>query len=243
VRNSNYASPSHRTPTYSGGSGTENDPYLISSKEDMAALSLQVRWGGTGNPYSGTYFLLTTNVTGITTMIGDAGLNRRFSGIFDGGGHTIEVDMKKTYTSSVIYAETITGIFGYLSNATIKNLGMTGTVSVSVTNLSDVTTLSFYTGGICGYARACNTFNCYNIGDVSAIADFNNNNQPPHPPFVFTYAGGLCGTISSAQLYPYTRTEVYNCYNIGNIEASSFSVVQYVPGYILQLYKALLSLI
>lgn len=69
--------------TYSGGSGTAQDPYLISSKADMAALAIAVN---DGNAYSGKHFLLTQDLTGISTRIGNSSTNC-FKGVFDGGGY------------------------------------------------------------------------------------------------------------------------------------------------------------
>jgi len=76
--------------TYSGGSGTENDPYLISSNADMVALANAVNNGY----YSyNKYFLLTRDLAGITTMIGFYGSDYVFfKGTFDGGGHSLNVN-------------------------------------------------------------------------------------------------------------------------------------------------------
>ncbi len=53
--------------TYSGGNGTENDPYLISSKADMEKLAMAVSLNAS---YSmGKYFLLTRDITEEVTTI------------------------------------------------------------------------------------------------------------------------------------------------------------------------------
>ncbi|MDR1115371.1 MAG: hypothetical protein LBL33_04365, partial [Tannerella sp.] len=75
---------------YSGGDGTVNDPYLISTKADMEALATAVN-GGTN--YTGKYFLLTADLTGITTIIG-LEYARPFKGNFDGGGHVLNVTIR-----------------------------------------------------------------------------------------------------------------------------------------------------
>jgi hypothetical protein len=56
---------------YSGGNGSEANPYLISSKADMEQLATNVNGG---QAYSGVHFRLTRDLTGtsdtITTLVG-----------------------------------------------------------------------------------------------------------------------------------------------------------------------------
>jgi hypothetical protein len=169
---------------YSGGSGTQSDPYLISKKSDMEYLSDVVDGGIT---YEGKYFRLITNLTGvnqITTSVGDYISNRRFSGIFDGNGHEIEVTNNH-------------GVFGYIYNATVKNLGVKGIVSYSSTKTKT------YAGGICGYASGSTIIECYNTGNISISSSYS------------SYSGGICGYFRNGS--------ISNCYNFGNISSSSSS--------------------
>ena len=193
-------------PTYSGGSGTQSSPYLISTKADMVALATAVNGGTT---YSGKYFLLTANISGITTCVGYQNL---FRGAFDGGGY--ELDINNT-----------SGVFGTLAGATIKNLGVKGTVTntsgtsaggicsyigdnstiTNCYNLANITlsgSSNVYVGGICGYGYGYggNISNCYNLGDISATTTSS-----------YSYAGGICG---------YSGT-ISNYYNLGNISATT----------------------
>ena len=53
------ASPALAAATYGGGTGTKDDPFLISAKEHLEAL----RWAvNAGNRYAGTYFKLTRGI-------------------------------------------------------------------------------------------------------------------------------------------------------------------------------------
>lgn len=77
-----------RTP-YSGGDGTEANPYKISSADELASLSELVNGG---QNYEGKYFKLTEDIDlkgrewkPIGKEYGDGS----FSGSFDGGGHSI----------------------------------------------------------------------------------------------------------------------------------------------------------
>ena len=57
--------------TFSGGSGSQAEPYLISSVEDWDALANSVNSGTT--TYSGKYFKLTTDIDNpVTTMVGNS---------------------------------------------------------------------------------------------------------------------------------------------------------------------------
>jgi hypothetical protein len=126
------------TDTYSGGAGTEQNPYLISSRSDMEALSINVT---RGHEYEDTCFLLTRDLTGrkdtVTTVI------ENFSGVFDGGGHSIAVNIDVRGEGYLCG-----GIFGQIFNATIKNLSVSGRISVAIN--SDVAGTEAYAGGIVG---------------------------------------------------------------------------------------------
>jgi hypothetical protein len=219
-------------PTYSGGNGSKDNPYLISSKADMEVLAAAVE---EGQSYSGEYFKLQNSLTGsnaLTTTVD--GISSRFGGNFDGNGYEIELNNAN-------------GVFGYISGATIHNLKVKGSVlsdqsdaggicgyainstitlccnSATVSGdtyaagicgrasnstimycYNSATITGEYAGGICGEVTGGTTIitNCYNLGDVSGIASYN------------SYAGGICGKGES-------NTNITNCYNLGDV--SSFS--------------------
>lgn len=84
--------------TYAGGSGTKEDPYIISSDLELAKLANDVNTGSSMAMKSGEYFKLTKDIDlkhGIWTPIGSTKCikkdpDRYFAGIFDGDGHTIK---------------------------------------------------------------------------------------------------------------------------------------------------------
>ena len=84
--------------TYAGGSGTKEDPYLISSDLELAKLANDVNTGSSMAMKSGEYFKLTKDIDlkhGIWTPIGSTKCikkdpDRYFAGIFDGDGHAIK---------------------------------------------------------------------------------------------------------------------------------------------------------
>lgn len=85
---------------YAGGSGTKNDPYLISNDMELAKLARDVNNGNTSQAFLGKYFKLTADIDlsgGIWMPIGKYyysngnGNNRLFFGKFDGNGHVIKI--------------------------------------------------------------------------------------------------------------------------------------------------------
>jgi len=109
-------------PSYGGGSGTEANPYLIHTAEQLNMIGLclcdwdrhfklmaDIDLGG----YKGGQF----NFIGID--------NWAFTGIFDGNGHTIS-NFSYTYTEGQRGLFGYIGLFGYVDdpNAEIKDLGL-----------------------------------------------------------------------------------------------------------------------
>ena len=83
--------------TYAGGTGTKEDPYIISTDLELAKLANDVNKGSSMAMKSGEYFKLTKDIDlkhGIWTPIGSTKCikkapDRYFAGIFDGDGHAI----------------------------------------------------------------------------------------------------------------------------------------------------------
>lgn len=127
--------------TYGGGSGTEDDPWLISSAADLAQLSANVN-ANVFDSY-GTHFKLTTDITlnadyanyanwgttppaNVWTAIGanaSSGMSSSagmFKGGFDGNGHVIRGMYVKDDASGW---SSCAGFFGIYAGPYIKNLG------------------------------------------------------------------------------------------------------------------------
>lgn len=140
------------------GSGTAEDPWQVDSAEHWDTLASAVDFSTAGR-----YFLLTKDIS-VTTMLGSNG--QRFMGVFDGGGHTLEVSLS---------AESAAAPFAGVSGATIRNLRVTGTVTGSNhsaglvagaagTNLiencavsTSVTCTGSHCGGIVGHGTTSHT--------------------------------------------------------------------------------------
>ncbi|MHC4071814.1 MAG: GLUG motif-containing protein [Planctomycetota bacterium] len=107
-------SPLPALPTFSGGTGTVYDPYLISIGDELNSIGYNPR-------LMGVHFKLIDDIdlTGIDFFI-IGNLLYPFSGVFDGNGHAIS---NLTYMSTD--ANNV-GLFGFVEgeNAEIKNLGL-----------------------------------------------------------------------------------------------------------------------
>ena len=106
------------TETMFPGSGTANDPYIISSEEAWNYLADKVN---SGTNYAGKFFRLTENIS-VTTMVGTGSgdnATHSFCGTFDGDGHTL--------TFNIEASEDLVAPFRYINGATIKNLIVDGT--------------------------------------------------------------------------------------------------------------------
>lgn len=120
---------------YAGGSGTKNDPYLISNDMELAKLARDVNNGNTSQAFLGKYFKLTADIdlkNGIWMPIGKYynygngnGNNRLFFGKFDGNGHVIK-NMHIQWEGTEAWSAW--GLFSTLQGASSTNL-------TTVTNL------------------------------------------------------------------------------------------------------------
>ena len=107
---------------FGGGDGAAKTPYIISSEDHWNQLSTNV---AAGNDYDGKYFQLDADIT-VSSMLGTgttAKNARPFKGIFDGNGHTL------TFNHTSVETENDIAPFRFVSNATIKNLHVDGTIN------------------------------------------------------------------------------------------------------------------
>lgn len=219
---------------FSGGDGTEQNPYLITSPEDLMELSEEVEMNK--NPYEGAYFKMTNDISmdGVKSFrpIGndwgretsDPTRIRPFSGIFDGGGFAVknlEVNWPKHMFG---------GLFGIVKNATIKNLtlskssifggaGLGAIVGVSLGSFSlenchttaDVTvwTNTMYVGGIIGGALFPDASKTSRITSCTNAATVNGE---------LGGTGGIIGCASQANLL------IERCGNYGQITDQNSSL-------------------
>lgn len=134
---------------FASGSGTEDDPYIIETPEQLVSFRDSVN---KGNTYEGRFIALGNDIdlstynwvpigASIRSGSGMTGTSTPFAGTFDGRGNAIEALSLKPATplSNPNYA---IGLFGGLKGATVKNL--------NVTNADIEATGSELAGILCG---------------------------------------------------------------------------------------------
>ena len=186
--------------TFAEGDGSEDDPYLISTPDELAYLSQLTNANGALT--QGKYYQLAADIClndqmlngnyelegipeNVWTPIGNSS-NNSFKGVFDGNNHTI----------SGVYipdGNDCSGLFGTIDGATVNDLSLIDTYVKG----------SNYTGGLVGqvaYNDSCFIKRCYVEANVTSTN---------------SYSGVLIG-------YSYYYGVIENCYAAGRASASSY---------------------
>lgn len=202
------------------GSGTETDPYQISTAEGLKWFRDKVNSAKTKEETK-ICAVLTEDIdlnNEPWTPIGIGEDTRKedlpYSGTFDGNGHTIS-------GLNVNYGDKNGGLFCYVKSATIKNLTVAGSVTYSsgdgiayggIVGYADSSTIEnctnrctvtgrWYAGGIVGWSADSDIIGCANFGNISS-------------PF---RSGGICGiVIGQVDTYGIDAT-IRDCYNVGMV--------------------------
>ena len=167
-------------PSFSGGTGTQGDPWLIASQADLIALAEFLNSGnaeqfdadaaGVGNCH-GYYFKQTADIdlTGVTwEPIGYSG-SYYFAGNYDGGGHSITNAVSTGKVDPDGYATA--GIFGWVAFGSVANLHVKNANFVA-TGQNEYS----YVGGIAGVCYGSSIKNC-SVENSSLESRRNNNNN------------------------------------------------------------------
>ncbi len=206
---------------FSGGSGTEDDPYLISTADDMLELATTTNASREEQVYKDTYFKMTADIdlksvcyevdgsttndvswTPIGTQVFDSTISTQvgaFGGHFDGDYHRIE----NLYINS---SSSYVGLFGYVSNGSIENLTASGDVCNTKFN-------NCYTGGVVGYFEGPASRGSARISNVSSEVDVSGSQ----------YVGGIAAWVSDASI-------VEGCANHGSITLNYFGYAGGIVG-------------
>lgn len=245
-----------RALVLSGGSGTEADPWLLSSKSDFIELANACNTpegtatnGTTASHYSGKYFLLTADVdfggddsfTGIAVAPAKfaPGTTWKFQGHFDGGNHTVSgLNIKgvtfdstgKAETSGANRSRNYVGLFGYVEGGSVKNIKIAADCIIE------------------GYAHVGSI-----AGSVDKGASIDNCRSLATVKGYDSRVGGIVGNASAAKATPGTITNccfggdvrscnayvggivgyqgnaymsISRCANFGSVTAQSFNAIK-----------------
>ncbi|MDD4957147.1 MAG: filamentous hemagglutinin N-terminal domain-containing protein [Candidatus Omnitrophica bacterium] len=122
----------------------------------------------------------------------------KFTGTFDGGGKVVSglfVDTTQSYT----------GLFGYVSGATLSDVGLED-ISITAT----VSTGYAYVGGLSGYAQDTLVTNVYTTGSVDAIR-----------PGGVAFGGGLIGCNEASALGQ--EANITSSYSLADVSVNAHS--------------------
>jgi hypothetical protein len=184
------------TTGYAGGSGTTDDPYLISTPEQLNQIGLY-------DCHLDKYFKLTADID--MNGLADSNLNMigiyplfYFSGVFDGDGHKI-YNLKYTCPNMPPSYFLEAGLFGHAEgpNVSIKNLTL---VDPNI----DCNVTGYYAGGLIGAFGGASVNNCSVEG-----GNIRGNSG----------AGGLIGTFTDSRL-DYSIT---NCHSSANVQSFNYA--------------------
>ena len=221
-------------PSFSGGTGTQGDPWLIASQADLTALAEFLNSGnaetfdtenaGVGNCH-GYYFKQTADIdlTGATwEPIGYSG-SYYFAGNYDGGGHSITNAVSAGKVDPDGYATA--GIFGWVAFGSVENLHVKNANFVA-TGQNEYS----YVGGIAGVCYGSSIKNC-SVENSSLESRRNNNNNcagsivgystggtfekcaaENNQIRTMAYGGGFVGEVDDDPDYGAGNSAFTNCY-------------------------------
>ena len=191
------------------GSGTEQNPFQISTLGNLRWFAEQTI------SFAGKYFVQTQDIDASSTQNWNNGEGWKpkaiFMGSYDGNGYTID--------GLYINSANSTGLFDYVSDAIIKNIGLK---NVDYTG-------NMYSGGLAGTTDASNIENCYVTGlikgsdEVGGLIGRNGMNTTITGSYFFgtitgeDFVGGLIGRNDGNY-----GTNVTRCYSVGTVKGDRF---------------------
>ena len=164
------------------GSGTQANPYLIETPQQLAYLADMVS-GGVSS-YQNIWFLQTADFdmdNRAWTPIGD-GTDRAFKGHYNGGNHRID----RVFVNNSTYM--FQGLFGCVIGGSVRNVKC----EVRINHLSPV--LNRYVGGVCAYLKNGIIDNCVHRGMISDSTYYSGGIDD------FNYIGGVVGLLENATI-------------------------------------------
>lgn len=181
---------------FSGGNGTQSNPYLISNGAELAYLADSAN---SRRLSDGCYFQLSADIdlgNHSWTPIG----SRWFNGSFDGNGHIISgLHIDDTDIDHF-------GLFGRIDGSLIENLTVKGSITADSTSDYIV-----YVGGIAAENRDGCIQNCISDVDITGTAD---------------QIGGVCGQNGADPfgMTGKTTATIKNCTFSGTIDCTASAV-------------------
>lgn len=214
--------------TFGGGTGTQGDPWLITSRDDLIDLANRLNSDVAAtnyNNFNGCYFKQTADIdlTGVAwEPIGYSG-DTCFAGNYDGDGHIIANAKSTGKVDPDGYATA--GIFGWVLFGSVQNLHVKAAdfVATGENNYS-------FVGGITGVCYGASIQNCLvtdsklesrqennnncagSIAGYSAGGTFENCAAENNQVKSMAYGGGFVGEVDDDNDGITTPSAFINCY-------------------------------
>lgn len=184
---------------FSGGAGTQEDPYKIANARDFKNIATYCANGYGYDPtkmisaadFLDAYYQQTADINlnnATLTPIGSE--SAPFTGVYDGNSSKLE-------NVSISTTSNDTGLFAYLDGATVKDLTVSGSIQSSKSNV----------GSIAGRANGASILRCVNQATVKSTANSSTN----------AAVGGIVGQAN--QTSPVT---IESCANEGAASGAIF---------------------
>ena len=208
------------------GAGTQAEPYLISTYEDLFNLSIAMQEKAS---FCSAHYRMTADIDcqnkilypidGYTENTFSDG---EFTGVFDGGGYVVK---NAVFARKANGSQFYKGLFGAVRGATIKNLGVVdytmeqtvatytaplvaglfdGTVENCYADGNLACPVGGYIGGMIGRMVMGTVKNCKASGTLSVHYDIKSTTVASY------YIGGFVGALNSGYLY--TAATLERCY-------------------------------
>ena len=187
------------------GSGTEADPYLIESAAELRYYALKFNQvDSTTHQHSNQLYLkhykLMTDIdldNRAWTQMGNSKY-ATFQGVFDGNGHNI-INLNRS--AGVCYG----GLFGYVADAEIRNLNVSGTVTGASNSWMD--------GLLVGVMEKSIIENCQTFGSITSGTNS---------------TGGIVGKVNDPNpseeivvISNHTESKILNCTNYASVNLTA----------------------
>ncbi|AUM64976.1 filamentous hemagglutinin [Brevibacillus laterosporus] len=201
---------------FSGGGGTQADPYIVSNEEDLNNVRKNL----------GAWYVQDQDIVMASFQSGEGfepigTTNAPFTGNYDGRGHFIKglfMNQNRNYV----------GLFGAGRTATIRNVRL---IDPNITNGKQTT------GGLIGYIVGCRIFNCNVIGGTvegrggkvggligDAYAYSPQSSWNTEIRYCYNYkcnvksAGNIAGGVLGNAYWDNNGVYTDNCYSTGKVE-------------------------
>ncbi len=229
------------------GSGTEAEPYQISTAEELALLSFVSRRASYYSQFDGLYFRQTADISlvgKLWTPIGTSNSARRFAGNFDGGNFVISG--MYAYTTSSEYWGLFSSIEGgefknikiedayvnnmsrnyagilsaYALNVKVSNVEISGLLTAQEDTKPDFIGRGSYIGGLFGFAE--------NTSDIATniITNVTNNAVVRGG----TYVGGVIGYLRNVNVSALSNSASAKVYGDANNNNYTGGVIGLIDG-------------